>query len=142
MITLKDFKTIYPFCPYCGNKDFINKPSRPETITCQTCWSGDFGCQFWFKNGSDDAPFIGFRLWNGTHEAWFYVKIAGNFQVLIVDQGPICDNPVEDRLRMIIHETTVGMDKLLNRSYALKWLNTKTSKIIKGGNKLVPRNRL
>lgn len=59
--------------------------------------------------------------------------------VVTIDQGPISDNPIEDRLRdqCYYHVKEYGFGKLFDRQYILNWLNNKTDKIIREGNKLI-----
>src|SRR5271165_2275584 len=101
MFTLKEFKLLHPRCIYCNSHNFKQMKGRKQDIICEDCWSSEFGVQFWFENEEDDAKFRGFRFWNGKHEAWFQVLDNETIGILVVDQGPISDNPIEDRLRFL-----------------------------------------
>lgn len=137
----KEFKDKYSECPYCSGKNFdawthLIDGSALEFI-CKDCWGSDFGWQAKFKTKDnlidDNAIFTWFRVWNGKYEAWFYVEGYSpyfengeigqdNFGVLILNQGPISDNPVAPRLKkkFIIKKE---LDLFLNKEYVLSWMD-------------------
>lgn len=140
-MNFKEFRDAHLQCPYCGVNNFkfwthLADGSALE-YTCNTCWGSDFGWQFRFKtinNKVDDsAPLDGFRIWNGIYEAWFYVDEGpyfnseetnpSNFNVLIVNQGPVADNPVGPRLKKKCFIAKSQLNNLLNKKFIFDWID-------------------
>lgn len=137
LLNYKDLRQTYSVCPYCNTNNYdtwIHCCGTNISVACKTCWSSDFGSIFSFATSnnelSDEAPFRLLRVWNGVYETWFRVEdqtIGSNhFGVLIMDQGPVSDNPVEPRLKKKFKIKKSMLPKLLNKRYILNWFNRHT----------------
>ena len=144
MITFGEFKSKYYQCPFCKGTDFkiwthLIDGSALEYI-CDNCWIGNFGWQITFttKDGKidDNALSFIFRAWDGECEAWFYFGDSPYFSnfsknklnVLIVERGPISDNPVEGRLRNRLQIPNDEFELLFQgREQMLAWIKNNKS---------------